>query len=179
MEKSRTIKHGFTLIELMVTILIASVSMLAIGMVIADSHRGYRRMFTRIHGGVVDDAYVARLLFDKICRSSSGSYEKYDEAVPSEVQVYLYSNNISPGADPDQYARFYLSGTDLMLERGSATYDEANKEMTSGAASGLAVVVGNVMELKFDIEGSSVQMVLTLDDGEHGLTVTCTSIRHN
>ena len=64
----KRIKTAFTLIELMMTILVASVAVLAVSGVVADSHKGYSRMFTRVHGNVETDAYIARIKFDKICR---------------------------------------------------------------------------------------------------------------
>ena len=175
MKNNRTNRAGFTLIELMITILIASIVMLGIAGVMADAHRGYRKMYERIHGDVVTQAYTARLKFDAVCRKSSRYHIAY---APQEVTVLLYSDNLNPGADPDRYARFYPQDnsypTALMLDTG--TYNPGTGATTN---TGTETVATNVEELKFSVDGKSVQMTLTLDDGEHGLTVTCSSVRHN
>ena len=68
-------RAGFTLVELMVTIVIASIVLLGIGYVLVDAHRGYNKMFTRVHGDIVNQAHEARVIFDKICRQSSRFYK--------------------------------------------------------------------------------------------------------
>lgn len=177
MEKKNEItKPGFSLIEMVVTVLIAGIVILGIAAVMADAHRGYRKMYERIHGNIVNDAYAARLKFDSVCRKSSRYHIGY---APQEVIVLLYSNNLNPGADPDKYARFYPEDdsypTNLILDTG--TYDPNTGAITPTGDP--ETVAQNVEELKFSLDGKSVQMTLTLDDDEHGLTVVCSSIRHN
>lgn len=187
MQKRKTKKSGFTLIELMVTILIASIVLLGLANVIADAHRGYGKMYTRVHGNIVNDAYVARLRFDKICRQArAGSAALNADA--TAVQVLYYSTpNVNGSADGDdelnRYALFYQSGTDLMLETG--TYDPNTGNTTPTGTP--ETVAGNVMELQFSAPDTrSVQMVMTLknqnpanDDDRHSITVTCGAIMHN
>lgn len=169
-----TKKSGFTLIEMMVTILLASIVFLGVAVVLADGIRGYKRTFTRIHGDIVNDAYVARLKFDKICRKASAGSAVVN-ADTTAVQVLYYSTpNISGDADldPDSYATFYLNGTDLMLDTGT---------IAAGTPTTTEIVAGNVTELQFSapFDGKSVQMVITLVDSDHAITVTCGSIMHN
>ena len=166
-------RRGFTLIELMVTILIASIVVLGVASVMADAHRGYNRMYQRIHGNVITEAYTARMRFDAICRKASSGGVSLDTSIPM-LEVYYYSvPNVHGDADllPDLYAQFYLNGTSLMLARG---------DIVSGAVIATEVLATNVTELKFSADsGRSVQMVMTLDDGRDSITVTCGSMRHN
>ncbi len=185
MKKNITNKSGFTLIELMVTILIASFVFLGVAMVLADSVRGFKQMQTRVHGAIVNDAYFARLRFDSVCRKASKVYGHivYDAATPQEVTVFWYSDNINPEAlGLNKYAKFYLSGTNFMLDQGPATYNSTDESVTASATvDSTMTVAANVTELKFSVDGTSVQMTLTLFDNnlQQGLTVVCSSIRHN
>ena len=181
MAKRTTNNPGFTLVELMVTILISSIVLLGIGGVIADSHKGYNRMFTRIHGAIVNDAYFARLRFDKVCRQARAGSATVDASVPSLRVLYYSIPNYSsdPDQEPDSYATFFLDGTypaPLMLARG--TYDPNTEAYTQTSTE---TVAGNVTELQFSapFDGKSVQMVMTLSDNNHSMTVTCGSIMHN
>lgn len=172
MPKKTRKQSGFTLIELMVTILIASIAMVGIGGVIADAHRGFRQMYERIHGDIVTDAYAARLRFDKICRMARAGTAALN-ADATAVQISYYSTpNTTGDADlpPDCNATFSLSGTNLVLNTGTGT----------------ETVARNVTELQFSapVDGKSVQMVMTLDkdlnkDSDYSITVTCGSIMHN
>ena len=64
--------YGFTLIELMMTILIVAIAILAISGVIAGAHKDYAAMFKRVHGQITTDAYTSRLRFEFYCRKSVG-----------------------------------------------------------------------------------------------------------
>jgi len=174
MPNRKTKRPGFSLIELMVTILIASIVLLGLANIMADAHRGYGKMYERIHGDVVNDAYVARLRFDKICRRARAGTAVVDTSVPSLQVLYYATPNMDGDADlpPDRYAEFYLSGTDLMLDTG----------ITPGTPTAPPeTVASNVIELQFSapLDGKSVQMVMTLSDSDHSMTVTCGSIMHN
>lgn len=181
----KTKESGFTLIELMVTILLASVVFLGVAVVLADGIKGYDRMFRRIHGDVVNDAYFARLKFDKICRMSRSGSIRLDPSVPSLQVLYYSTPNVNGAADlePNRYAQFYLNGTDLML--GTGTYDP---ETDTATQTDTQIVAGNVAEsspgvssLKFSapVGGKCCQMVMTLADSDHSITITCSSIMHN
>ena len=166
-------KSGFTLIEMMVTMLIAGIVMLGLANVIADAHRGYGKMYTRIHGNIVNDAYIARLRFDKICRKAVGGIAALGPDAESLTVVYYSVPNTTedPDLPPDMYAEFYLSNTDLLLATGAIGPNTVPTTET---------VAGNVTELQFSVPDSrSVQMVMTLADPNHSITITCGSIRHN
>jgi prepilin-type N-terminal cleavage/methylation domain-containing protein len=172
---------GFTMIELMVTVLIASVVMLGIGGVIADAHKGFRQMYDRIHGDIVTDAYAARLKFDKMCRKARAGTAALNEDATAVLVLYYSAPNDTndPYLPPDRYAIFYQSGTNLMLDTGTtATWTPDTTE----------IVAGNVTELQFSVpvDVKSVQMVMTLDedqnpddDSGYSITITCGSIMHN
>jgi len=175
--KEKTLKKsGFTLIELMVTVLIASIVLLGIGSVIADATKGYRQMYDRIHGDIVNDAYVARLKFDKVCRMARAGTATVGTSPPTLTVLYYSTPNLTGGANlaPDSSATFSLSGTNLVLNT------------ISGGVNTTETVARNVTKLQFSepIGGKSVQMVMTLDknpeiNSDYSITVTCGSIMHN
>ena len=101
-----------------------------------------------------------------------------DTSIPSLEVLYYSSPNVNGSAylEPDRFARFYLSGTNLMLETA----------LIGGADDTPELVAKNVAELEFSAlsEGKSVQMVMTLDedtdnDYDYSLTITCGAIMHN
>lgn len=179
-EKIKTKNSGFTLIELMVVILLASIVFLGVGVVLADGIRGFRGMLTRVHGPVVTDAYVARIKFDRICRKARAGRAVVDGSSAPSLQVLYYSvPNEDDDADlePNMYAEFYLIGTDLMLNTGDYNADTEETTLT-----GTETVANNVVELIFsETPSKGVQMVLTLDDPDsnYSMTVTCGAIMHN
>jgi len=178
MTNKKARNDGLTLVELMITVLIASIAIVGISGVIAGSHRDYRLMFERIHGDIVNDAYSARLRFDKICRKAKAGTALVDSSIPSLEVLYYSSPNVNGSAylPPDRFARFYLSGTDLMLETAPIGGTDDTPER----------VARNVVELEFSAlgDGKSVQMVMTLDedtddDTDYSLTIACGAIMHN
>lgn len=181
-KKSRTCISAFTLVELMVTILIASIAMLAIGNVLVGAHRGYQQTWERVYHEVVTQAYTSRLAFDRICRKSSRYYEHENPTSINELYVYYYSDdNPTKREDdpvPDRYAHFYTVGNILKVDYGD--YDALNISTPHAAVDGWEELANNAFATFFRSEsGNVVQMVLTLDDGEQGLTVTCSSLLHN
>ena len=172
--------YGVTLIELMVVVIIVGIAIIGVSGVIAGSHRDYSIMFKRVHGQITNDAYSARLKFDKICRQAAAGSAVIDTSVPSLEVLYYSSPNVNGNAyaKPDSFAKFYLSGTDLLLER----------ELIGNTDSIPEVLASNVAELKFSFsepqDSKNVQMVMTLDkdtsnDNDYSMTITCGSIMHN
>jgi prepilin-type N-terminal cleavage/methylation domain-containing protein len=163
---------GFTLIELMITVLIVTVAAVAISGVIAGSHLQYAQMFKRVHGDVANDSYNSRLIFDRICRKAKASSAVINSSVPS-LRVDYYSNpNVNGSAYliPDKFAIFYLGGTNLMLDTGNV----------GSSADTSTVIARNVTELEFSAPNiKSAQMVMTLKNNDHSITITCGSVMHN
>jgi len=184
----KTKYRGFTMIEVMLVVLISSIALLATASVLADAHRGFNKMYIRVHGDIVNQAHEARVIFDRICRKSSRSYKDTSTGT-DEVYVYYFSTDSNPtkatfSPMPDRFARFYTQGTDLKVDYGSLTRDVAADTVTRQDAETsitIANSVSNAIFLQPDTSTSVVQMILTLHDTElnQGLTVTCSSVRHN
>jgi hypothetical protein len=188
---------GFTLVELMITVIAATILIIGISGIIAAGHNNFWTMFHRVNSDIVRNAYEARSVFDAMVRKSS--IRRVDPASlvggtgGNELYVYYYSKpqdmNIP---DPDKYAHFYLNtaGSDvqLMLEQGPYNW---NTETRSNA-TGTKIIAHNVVAPAsgiFSINGGDdIRMILTLDNTASTttkkletakITVTSTAIRHN
>jgi len=177
--KSRAGKHGFTLVELMVAMLISIIVLLGIGGILADAAKGWNQMYDRVNGGIITDAYVASNTFDSVVRKCTYVRPSTDCSA-QDVYVYYYSNLTSTVLD--KYARFYQNGNTLMVEYGNYNAGVRTPVTTN-------VLANNVTVVNFSITPGSaaVKMVLVLDDAmdvtkrgiKHSITVACSAIRHN
>jgi hypothetical protein len=165
-ERTRN-RKGLTVIELMLATVFLGLVVLALGMVLADSHRGWIAMYNRVYSDVVTDGHVARRVFDSIIRKASRNHILVDSA-GAWVDVRYYQDSSS--AVLDRYARFYTSGDDLLVEYGTLDPMEA---------LGTRKLCSNVSSCAFDRVGKSVQMVLKLDNSSETATVVSSAVAHN
>ncbi len=159
--------RGFTLVELMITMVIMIVVGLAIGVVIVDGQNGWNNMYERLNSDVVTDGYVARKKFDVVMRSASRGQSLVD-GDGDWIEVYSYASLSSTKVD--RYSRFYVSDGDLNLEYGQV---EPRVTLT------VDTVCGNVSECSFQQVGTSTQMTLTLDNGTQTNTIVSSAVTHN
>jgi prepilin-type N-terminal cleavage/methylation domain-containing protein len=159
--------RGFTLVELMITMVVMLIVGLAVGVVIVDGQSGWNFMYERINSDVVTDGYVARKQFDAVMRKASREKVLMDDA-GGWVEVYYYATASSTVVD--RYARFYVADGDLNLESG---------QLEPRATLGVETVCGNVTSCAFKQAGQSVQMILTLDNGTQTNTIVSSAITHS
>ncbi len=159
--------RGIALIELVVATAIVTIPILVIGMILADSQRGWNTMYNRIHSDAANDSYVARRMFEAVIRKASGEKVLLDDN-GNWVEIYYYADSDSTVVD--RYARFYESGGVLNIEYGVLDPQETVSTRT---------VCGNVSDCTFKQAGQSAQMILTLDDGERTVTVVSSAVMHN
>ena len=159
--------RGFTLVELMITMVIMIVVGLAIGVVIVDGQTGWNNMYNRLNADVVTDGYVARKKFDVVMRSASRGQSLVD-GDGDWIEVYSYASPSS--AKVDRYSRFYVSDGDLNLE-----YGQVDPRVTLSVET----ICGNVSDCTFKQVGTSTQMTLTLDNGTQTNTIVSSAVTHN
>jgi len=169
-QKSKILRNSYraiTLVELMIGIVFLGITMLAVGIVIADSHKSWSRMYERTYSDVVTESHTARRTFDRIIRQASTDKITLDSG-HSWVKVYYYSDpNLT---SPDRYARFYQYGDSLKLEHGNSE---------TGVVISSKTLCSNVQTSVFNQQGRSVQMILRLDDGSQTQTVVTSAVAHN
>ena len=166
-------QNGITLVELMVTILISTIVMAGIGVTMVDSQRAFRQMYERTEGDVVNDAYVARGVFERICRKASiRRCAPAIGALGSFAEVYYYNDVNSPS--PDRYANFRVSNGTLLVDNGLYAQSTKSKTLT-----GTETLAKNVTASQFAVRGATVLMTLTLQKEGHAATVSCSAVRYN
>jgi prepilin-type N-terminal cleavage/methylation domain-containing protein len=170
--KKLTTQPGFTLIELMVATVLATIVIFGISVMLNDSQRGWHRMYNRIYSDVVTDSYIARKTFDAVIRKSDREKYLLDNA-GNWLEVYYYADANSTTAD--RYARFYYDPAGdpnnlLNVEYGIVEPRETLDTQT---------ICGNVSSCTFTGAGRSAQMILTLNDGSQTATVVTSSVMHN
>lgn len=160
-------RKGFTIIELMVATGLASTIIIAVGVLVVDSQRGWNTMYNRAYSDVVTDSHVARRMFDSVIRNASSQGILLDDA-GGWVEIYYYSDPNSPAID--RYARFYGSNDQLLIEYGAL-----NPRQTLNTE----IICADVTSCVFMSAGNSAQMILTLDNGSQNKTVVASAVMHN
>ncbi len=181
-------REGVTLIELIIASLSAVILLVGITAIVANGHKNYKTMYNRINSEVVRNAYEAKILFDKIVRHATIRHSIPSIGTSNELYVYYYSNPSDIlSLDPDRYARFYVNNGALYLRRGGiipGTWNIDGSVPTTDMS-----IASNVSSVQFLVKGTSVRMVLILDNETDPqnvnpletlkMTVTSTAIRHN
>ena len=163
-------RRGFTLVELMVAIVIASIVVSSVCILLADGQRGWRIMYDHIYADVVSDGYVARRKFDTVMRNASWQKYSLDETNNAWVEVYYYQDANSTVLD--RYARFEFDS-----DNGELNFEEGILDPLETV--NIQTLCGSVSDCVFQVAGRSVQMVLKLDNGLQSVTVTSSAVMHN
>ena len=168
MLKNRTTNpKGFTLIELVIAIAVMVIVILSVAIILVDSQRSWNAMYNRIYSDVVTDGHIARRTFDRVIRKASRDKIALDDA-GLWVEVRYYQNANSTVVD--RYARFYEADGQLNIEYGKLDPRETLNVQT---------VCENVSDCVFMAKGTSVQMILRLDNGSEAATVVSSAVAHN
>jgi type II secretory pathway pseudopilin PulG len=197
--KRNKFRSGFTLIELIITVVAAIILLLGITGILASGIKNFKTMYERVTSDVIRNAYEARSIFDLIVRKSS--IKRCDLSNPrnnayDQVIVYYYSDPTNLGiVEPNRYAQFYRNGSDLILVQGdvrAGTFSTLPVLENPGPSIPIAHNVSSAAGVPgiFSCDGNSVQMVLTLDDESPpntpdnklktlSMTITSTALRHN
>jgi len=194
--RKRQFRRGITLIEVLIAAIAATIFVVGLTGILAAAHQNFKSMMKRTSRGVVPEAYVAQKAFDRFVRKSS--IKRFDpstaDVTPSNyLYVYYYSNPQDIiREEPDSCARFYLNGTQLMLELRDVQGnfgDHSNLPLLSDPTRTF-LLAENVASVSFKVFMHSVEMTLVLDNENPPntpvnkletlkMTVTNTSILHN
>ena len=167
LKKRTTNRKGLTLVELMVAVAIGGIVMFGVAIILADSQRGWHAMYNRTYSDVVTGGHIARRTFDRVIRKASRDNITLDDSgLWVEVRYYQDADSIVV----DRYARFYEDDGQLNIEYGRLDPRETLNVQT---------VCENVSGCVFKAQGTSVQMILTLDNGSQTATVVSSAVMHN
>ncbi len=170
----KTIRRGLTLIELITVIALSGVIALVVATLLVSGHKHWNALYSRVNRQETTDAFAVHRLFDAVCRKSS--YRKATLGSDGASLELYYWNDNSTSDVPENYARFYVAGTELRVEHGvnktgTWTPDAAKATQTTMAASG-------VSQAKFAVQGASVQMILRFTDAKLAPSI-CSAVRYN
>jgi hypothetical protein len=130
-------KKGMTVVELLITIVMAGIVILGIGVVLVHTQHNWEDMYERVNGETASDAYVAKRAFESVVRSSSVSLRPPALGENgSLIEFYLYENLWSNSID--SYARFYVENGELILVCGCLN-DPVYKEIAATDAGAIEV----------------------------------------
>ena len=160
-------RRGMTFVELVIAIAITSIIILGTGIIVADSQAGWRKMYDKINGEAIRDAYMAKGRFDRIVRQADSGNILIDEDAGQWVEVYYPDQ---PGGTIDRYANFYINDNALNLEVGVKSPRQQLSNIT---------LCGNVQSCVFEQQNKSIQMILILNDGEQANKMVCSAYLHN
>ncbi|UCD53126.1 MAG: prepilin-type N-terminal cleavage/methylation domain-containing protein [Phycisphaerales bacterium] len=158
---------GFTLLEMAVALLAASVLILATGAFLADHQRAFNDTYDHTYSPAMEADMAARVVFYQTIRQAASSGAASVAADGSWLEVQYYSQPESSALD--RSARFYLSGQDLLLER---------TDLDTGQSLGVQTVCagGTVDSVVFALTGVSARMFLQLDDGSSTQVVNASAV---
>jgi prepilin-type N-terminal cleavage/methylation domain-containing protein len=157
---------GFTLVELMVTLLISVIIVSAVGIMVADSSSWFSDSYRKINSDPVVQSIIARKTFERIMRKASANgFWVSPQATTVEINYYS-----SPSGPVDRYAQFFVSGSDLILEKGT---------LVPRTPISTETICQNLSTCTFKTAGSAVQMILVLDDGKNKQGSVTSAILHN
>lgn len=163
-------RFGFTLMELVMTILLSGIMVAAVGLVMIDSHRGWLDSYAKVHGGAADDAAMTSAAFERVVRKASCN--RYELAGLDDLTVYYYSD-WQTSKDLDAYGRFYRS-----KDAPEELYWETGRLDPQGIDSTVCLS-RNVTNLEFRPFSGGIEMILQLDDGRETTTLVSSAILHN
>ena len=177
LKKAVTNPKGLTLIELIIAMVVTATVVLGISIILADGQRNWQRMYDDLNAEIITDSYAARIAFDSVVRKSSR--EKYLLANDgSWVEVYYYEDSSSSSVD--RYARFYCEGIESLDGQLKVEYGRWNPTDTNPKSPiNIQTICSNVSSCVFKGAGQSVQMILTLDDGERTINVVTAAVLNN
>lgn len=160
-------QYGFTIVELAIAAVASIIVILGLSVVLADSLKGWQKMYDRTFSDVVTGSYVAQKTFDSRVRQASKNNLSIDvDGGWAEVQYYAGDDSTVL----DCYARFYRSGDELNVEYGQLNPKETLSVQT---------ICSNVANCVFRKNGRAIQMILTLNNGSQTSTVVSSAFLHN
>ena len=165
--KRKSNSFGFTIVELMISMVVMIIASFAIGAVIVDGQNSWTSMYNKIHSDIVTDGFVAVKRFDSVIRKASNE-KIFIRDNNSSVEVYYFSSDTATSVD--RYMRFYQAGNNLNLEYG---------DLDSKSAIDIETICENVSSCTFNNTGQAIQMILVLDNGTKKNTIITSAVAHN
>ena len=143
------------LVELVIVSVMSAILVLAVSALMVDSHKGYNTISSTVNSDMALSDLAARKIFSSMMRQCSKNADATSiDPTRKWIRTQYYS---SPEAESlDRYARLYLQGNELILEKGVISPASVLSSQT---------VCQHVSSVVFKKNGRSVFMFLELNDG--------------
>ncbi len=174
MDMAKRKQKGFTMMEVVSSLAVLSVVILAISSIMADSHSLWGRLHDSVFGQMSNDIISTQRAFNNTCRKAT-LRTMFISNDKETVCVYYFSNHLNPPYWPDRYAMFYLDGTELKVQHGTLHF----ASLAQSQILYTETLCRNVDALQFSSQGLSVQVCMTVKDGNKQKIFTWAAVRHN
>lgn len=170
----RNLKSGFTMIEMMISLVIVSILVLVVGSVVSDSYGNWNDMYERVFGVQANNIVKVQRDFNATCRKATlrNVYLSTDKRT---LIVYYFSSHINPPYWPDRYVQYYLDGTNFKVEYGELNFATLTKKNSTRTD----ILCDNVQYLNFAVQSLSVQLCMTTNNNGSLRTFAWAAVRHN
>jgi len=126
-------------------------------------------MYDKVNADMQDEAVVSRITFESYVRKSSKYSGNFSVGSDGSWLEVSYHSELSSGV-VDRYAKFYVTGDELVLETGKKSPRET---LT------VATLSENISSCTFKTLGTSAQMIAVFDDGNDQVNLNCSAVMNN
>ena len=162
-------RSGLTLVETMIAVAMSVIVVLALATVMADGPRSFNRMYDKVNADIQAEAMVSRITFESYVRKSSKYPGNFSVDADGDWIEVNYHSDLSSGV-VDRYAKFYVTGDELVLETGVKS---PRSTLT------VATLSENISSCEFKVLGKSVQMIAVFDDDSDQVNLNCSAVMNN
>lgn len=155
---------GLTLMELVITAAISVFVIFGAAVLVAESLKSLRIMYTRLHSEAAENSYAVRITFDRMIRRASFAYPVIMLPSPRQantIAVYYYERKNSPYADRRAELKYDAANKKLILTYYSVdSYGKPTGKISEQTINDVSSTSG----YPFRISGYSMQMLLTIEN---------------
>jgi len=160
-------RTGLTLIELMVASAMATICMIAVGVVFSDSQKAWNETYTKANSAIMLDSHLASKAFEAAIRNASCEKYLLDNA-GRWVKVYYFSSEIPE--EPDRYAKLFVEGGEFRIEHGSLNPEQYINDVN---------ICGSVTAFSFSGSGRCIRMQMTLSNNDYDVNFISSAVPQN
>jgi Tfp pilus assembly protein PilE len=170
-------RTGLTLIELMVASAMATICVLAVGVVFSGSQKAWNNTYTKANSSIMLDSHLASKAFEATVRKASCEKYSLDTEVGHEghwVEVYYFASNDSN--TPDRYACLQVEGGTFYIDHG-ATPSPIQQTGTPDPPQNQ--ICENVTAFSFSSSGRCIRMKMTLSNNDSDVSFISAAVPQN
>jgi hypothetical protein len=168
MKRKPVTRTGLTLVELITASSMATVCILAVGLVFSDSQNAWNKTYTKSNSAIMLDSHNASKAFEAAVRKATCQKYLLDTTSGQWVEVYYFASAAS--TVPDRFAKFYVDNGTFYIDRGV---------ISPLQVLDTTAVCDNVTEYLFSGSGRCVRLNMTLSKDNQSVTFNSSAIPQN